>query len=128
MVFTSDADDRSIRTANGTYSWIPRQLQTLEITHLHFAIECNCGSMDGSRYKDISTVEKECSDFYVPSNQKSEYTYYMNEEIFRQLLELRRVVDKNESPLVIICNGCDNEFSFTQGSYEELHKKIWSGD
>lgn len=94
----------------------------------HFAINCSCKGKDGSyhgcHYKNLDKeIEENCFDRYNPSEmRKSQHTFLMNEVIFSQELRFRE--NDTEQPLIIVCNDCGREFSFTKESYFELKSKM----
>jgi hypothetical protein len=91
----------------------------------HFAIDCSCKGKDGSyhgcHYKNISQGFKRQFDEYdsIKMN-KSKHTFLMGSSLFKYELE-----DHNEeNPLIIVCNDCGKEFSFTLESYLRLKIKM----
>jgi len=87
----------------------------------HFAINCSCkvkdGSYHGSHYKNITPgFGRQFDEYSSVKMNKSKHTFLMGSLLFKD--ELRE--HNKDNPLIIICNDCGREFSFTQESYLEL--------
>jgi len=90
----------------------------------HFMIDCACKGRDreysGSHYKNSETGLEEMTGKYLPLRaNKHEHTFYLNEFLFVFCLDEQR-----GKPLVIVCNDCCREFSFTQESYSDLKNRM----
>jgi hypothetical protein len=93
----------------------------------HFAINCSCKGKDGSyhgcRYKNLDKEDEEDFRNYDSLRMKEyEHTFLISEFMFSQELKWRR--EDKKPPLIIICNDCGREFSFTLKSYLKLKAKM----
>ena len=95
----------------------------------HFSIDCACGGKDGkysgSHFKDANVFFNKIVDDYEPLNEnKFKHTFMLNERILLYQLSNEHNEKKKQSPLIIVCNDCEREFSFTQGSFLDLMDKM----
>jgi len=91
----------------------------------HFAINCSCrgkyGSYHGSHYKNITPgFGRQFDEYSSIKMDKSKHTFLMGS----LLLEYELREHDKVRPLIIVCNDCGREFSFTMESYLELKDKI----
>jgi hypothetical protein len=103
----------------------------------HFAIDCACKG-DGVRYKgyhyrndsvDIKSASEESRgdhNFMEDAAVLFKHTYYLNEELFSIIIERTPLEFGRRKPLIIVCEDCGREFSFTPESYLDLRRKILS--
>ena len=111
------------------------ELKTAEATYrndmargCHFMIDCACGGTGGeyhgSHYKNDEGVLEEITRDYEPlsfsGHSKSRHTFFLSEQISLHELFYEHREERNEKPLVIVCNDCHREFPFTHGSYLDL--------
>ena len=118
---------------------LQRQEATYKIDNVcsidHFVIDCACGGGDGkysgSHYKNASrAVERDTREYEPRFGDKMEHTFYLNGMLFVWILEDHVEVNNGE-PLVIVCNNCEREFSFTSATYHSLLEEImgkWGND
>lgn len=97
----------------------------------HFGIDCACGGKDGEYSgHHFKNAEEEFEDIvrsYEPKSgprTKYQHIFYMNEFLFLSELISEHRKTKGQKPLVIICNDCGREFSFTYESYSNLQKRL----
>ena len=96
----------------------------------HFAIDCACGGkggkFSGSRYKNAGKDFEDELDRYEPIRleAKFQHTFYSGEYLILDKLFSEHKESIGQKPLVIVCNDCDREFSFTHESYLELCNRL----
>ncbi|HLC73828.1 MAG TPA: hypothetical protein VJH20_04305 [Candidatus Nanoarchaeia archaeon] len=98
----------------------------------HFGIDCAClgkdGKYNGSHYKNTDEGFEETIKNYqsLRSETKYQHTFYLNESLFLNKLYDKHKKSKDQEPLVIVCNDCEREFSFTHESYLDLDTRLKS--
>jgi hypothetical protein len=99
----------------------------------HFAIDCACkgkdGKYSGSHYKpeeDIDIFERTTEEYQSVRMNKYEHTFMLSQYLLVFELYEEHREEMKQSPLVIICNDCGREFSFTYESYFDLRDRMMS--
>jgi len=115
------------------------ELETPEATYRNdmsrsqnFMIDCACGGTDGeyhgSHYKNADSELEYMTRTYEPLERSEylriEHTYFLSEGILLPELSLEHSEEREEKPLVIICNDCEREFPFTHESYLDLKDRM----
>jgi len=95
----------------------------------HFYFDCACGGKDGkysgSHYKNAIDFLNRATDEYSPLfANKYEHTFYLSEQLFLYTLYREYSEKKHQEPIIIVCNDCGREFSFTHESYLDLRNEM----
>ena len=96
------------------------------IYHYNFAIECGCGAKGKSSYRNASVdLIEHTKKFrgWCGGILGKAHTYLIDEENLRGFLDKNHIKADGQEPLVIICGGCNREFSLTRESFLGLRSE-----
>jgi|SRR3989344_6714603 len=91
----------------------------------HFVIDCVCGVKKGSRFKD-SDLEEVIQNRPRKVYKLEQHTFYLSTAILANMLDMDHREEIGDSPLIIICNNCEQEFPLTWETYHKLRQEIYS--
>jgi hypothetical protein len=95
----------------------------------HFFIDCKCGSSLGCTYgESISFIEVELERLEMAykriyEGSEIKHTFYIGNVALESLLESHHEEKGENTPLVLICNGCKSTLPLTMALYKQIQEE-----